>query len=169
MIALLGTACQLGAGGGGGGGAGTTTLTVAAVDNPQMVDLQKLAPEFTKQHPNIQVKFSILPENQLRQSVTQDIATNSGKFDLATIGTYEVPLWAANNWLENLSPRTSKDSSYDESDLIPGITKALTYKNNLYAVPFYGESSFLMYRKDLLQQAGFLLVALDLLGEHLRV
>src|SRR3979411_1657942 len=67
MAALLGTACSMGAGGGGGGGSGSTTLTVAAVDNPQMVDLQKLAPEFTKQHPNIQVKFVVLPENQLRQ------------------------------------------------------------------------------------------------------
>jgi len=154
MAALLGTACSMGAGGGGGGGGASVTLTVAAVDNPQMVDLQKLAPEFTKQHSNIQVKFVVLPENQLRQQVTQDIATNSGRYDLATIGTYEVPIWAKNNWLDNLSPRISKDSSYDESDLIPGISKALTYKNNLYAVPFYGESSFLMYRKDLLQQAG---------------
>src|SRR5207245_9276754 len=121
MAALLGRACSLGGGGGGGGDGASVTLTLAAVDNPQMVDLQKLAPEFTKQHSNIQVKFVVLPENQLRQQVTQDIATNSGRYDLATIGTYEVPIWAKNNWLENLSPRISKDSSYDESDLIPGI------------------------------------------------
>jgi polyol transport system substrate-binding protein len=153
LIAVLTAAgCSLGAGGGGGGGA--QTITLAAVDNPQMEDLQKMVPEFQSKHSDIQVKIVILPENQLRQQVTQDIATHSGRFDLATIGTYEVPLWAKNGWIEKLTPYVDKTSSYDASDLIPGVAKALTYKDSLYAVPFYGESSFLMYRKDLLQAAG---------------
>jgi sorbitol/mannitol transport system substrate-binding protein len=152
VAVLAAAACSPGAGGGGGGGA--QTITMAAVDNPQMEDLQKLVPEFQVQHPNIQVKIVILPENQLRQQVTQDIATHSGRFDLATIGTYEVPLWAKNGWIENLAPYIQKAGSYDAGDLVPGVAKALSYKDNLYAVPFYGESSFLMYRKDLLQQAG---------------
>ncbi|HVH65814.1 MAG TPA: sugar ABC transporter substrate-binding protein [Candidatus Acidoferrum sp.] len=151
ILALLGTAC--GAGGGGGGNA-QTKITVAAVGNPQMEDLQKLVPEFEKDHSNIQVNIVILPENQLRQQVTQDIATHSGRFDLSMIGTYEVPLWAQNGWIENLGPYVQKSSSYDVNDLVPGVSKALSYKGNLYAVPFYAESSFLMYRKDLLSQAG---------------
>src|SRR5947208_12790276 len=150
MLSLLATAC----GAGGGGNSSQATITVAAVGNPQMLDLQKLVPEFEKAHSDIQVKFVILPENQLRQQVTQDIATHSGRFDLATIGTYEVPLWAKNGWIQNLSSYIDKQPSYDASDLIPGVAKALTYKDNLYAAPFYGESSFLMYRKDLFQQAG---------------
>ena len=153
IAVLAGVACSPGAGGG-GGGTGQTTITMAAVDNPQMEDLQKLVPEFQAQHSNIQVKIVILPENQLRQQVTQDIATHSGRYDLATIGTYEVPLWAKNGWIENLGPYIQKNASYDPNDLIPGVAKALSYKDSLYAVPFYGESSFLMYRKDLLQQAG---------------
>jgi sorbitol/mannitol transport system substrate-binding protein len=153
--AITATACQAGAGGGGGGTGGTQTITVAAVDNPQMEDLQKLTPAvFEKDHPNIKVNFVILPENQLRQQVTQDIATHSGRFDMATIGTYEVPLWAKNGWITDLGPFMQKDSSYDSSDIIPGVGKALQYKGSYYAAPFYGESSFLMYRKDLFQQAG---------------
>src|SRR5690348_17601483 len=46
------------------------------------------------------------------------------------------------------------DSSYDSNDLIPGVKSALSYKNDLYAVPFYGESSMLMYRKDMLAAKG---------------
>src|SRR6266487_286205 len=154
IAVLAAAACSPGAGGGGGGGGAQTTITLAAVDNPQMEDLQKMVPEFQSKHSDIQVKIVILPENQLRQQVTQDIATHSGRFDLATIGTYEVPLWAKNGWIENLGPYIQKTASYDASDLIPGVAKALTYKDSLYAVPFYGESSFLMYRKDMLQQAG---------------
>ena len=108
MIAVVGAACS-GAGGGGGGSA--TTITVAAVDNPQMADLKQLLPEFTSSHSNIKVNIVTLPEDQLRQQVTQDVAANSGKFDLFTIGTYEVPLWAKKGWIENLSPYIAKDLS----------------------------------------------------------
>ena len=151
--ALLVGACSGGAGGGGGGGNGTT-ITLAAVDNPQMADLKQLVGNFQSSHSGITVNIVTLPEDQLRQQVTQDVAANSGRYDLFTIGTYEVPLWAKKGWIENLSPYIAKDSSYDPNDLIPGIRTSLSYQNNLYAVPFYGESSMLMYRKDLLQAAG---------------
>ena len=150
LIALVGGACSTG----GGGGGGTTTVTVASVDNPSMADLNKLLPEFQKAHPNINVKIVTLPEDQVRQQVTQDVAAKSGRYDLFTIGTYEVPLWAKKGWLEDLAPFIAKDSSYAPDDLIPGVRSALSYKNDLYAVPFYGESSMLMYRKDMLDAKG---------------
>jgi sorbitol/mannitol transport system substrate-binding protein len=157
VVALAAGACT-GAGGGGGGGGGSgggqATITVATVANPQMQDIQKLSSVFEKDNPNIKVKFVILPENELRDRVTQDIATKGGQYDVVTIGTFEAPQWAKNGWIENLSPYTQKDSSYDVNDLIPAVAKALSYNNSLYAVPFYGESSFLMYRKDLFDQAG---------------
>src|SRR6202162_159801 len=152
VFALAAGACS--GAGGGGGGAGTTTITLAAVDNPQMADLKTLIPDFEKAHPNITVKIVTLPEDQLRQQVTTDVAAKSGRFDLFTEGTYEVPIWAKLGWIENLSPYIAKDSSYAPDDLIAGIKGALTYNNNLYAVPFYGESSMLMYRKDMLQAVG---------------
>jgi sorbitol/mannitol transport system substrate-binding protein len=151
-IAMVAGACS--GAGGGGGGAGTTTITLAAVDNPSMADLKTLLPEFTKANPTIKVNIVTLPEDQLRQQVTQDVAAKSGRYDLFTIGTYEVPLWAKKGWIENLSPFIAKNSAYDAADLIPGISGALSYKSNLYAVPFYGESSMLMYRKDLLAAKG---------------
>src|SRR5258708_10713511 len=151
MVAVVGGACS---GAGGGGGGGTTTITLAAVDNPSMADLKQLVPDFQASHSNITVKIVTLPEDVLRQQVTQDVAASSGRYDLFTIGTYEVPLWAKKGWIENLSPYIAKDPSYAPDDLLPGIRGALSYNSNLYAVPFYGESSMLMYRKDLLQAAG---------------
>src|ERR1700693_3169924 len=150
-IALVAGACS---GAGGGGGAGQTTITLAAVDNPSMADLKQLLPEFQSSHPTIKVNIVTLPEDQLRQQVTQDVAAKSGRYDLFTIGTYEVPLWAKKGWIENLSPYIAKDSSYAPADLNPGIKGALSYNSNRYAVPFYGESSMLMYRKDMLSAAG---------------
>jgi sorbitol/mannitol transport system substrate-binding protein len=151
LIALVGTACS---GAGGSNSGATTTLTVASVDNPSMTDLKKLLPDFYAAHSNIKVNIVTLPEDQVRQQVTTDVSTKSGRYDLFTIGTYEVPLWAKKGWLESLAPYIAKDSSYDQSDLIPGVRSALSYKDNLYAVPFYGESSMLMYRKDMLAAKG---------------
>src|SRR5881398_3359655 len=153
VLLLVGAACS----GAGGGGGTSQTITLAAVDNPQMADLKKLLSEFQKAHSDITVKIVTLPEDQLRQQVTQDVAANSGRYDLFTIGTYEVPLWAKEGWIENLSPYIAKDSTYAPDDLIPGIKTALSYQNNLYAVPFYGESSMLMYRKDMLSAKGITL------------
>src|SRR5437899_8768234 len=151
MVALVGAACS---GAGGGGGGGSKAITLAAVDNPQMAELKRLGGEFQKAHSNITVKIVTLPEDVLRQQVTQDVAASSGRYDLFTIGTYEVPLWAKKGWIENLSPYIAKDSSYAPDDLIPGIKGALSYNSNLYAVPFYGESSMLMYRTDMLAAKG---------------
>src|SRR5438309_5863892 len=152
VLALVASACS-GAGGGGGGG-GTSTVTLGSVDNPSMTDLKKLVPDFESAHPGIKVNIVTLPEDQIRQQVTQDVATQSGRFDLFTIGTYEVPLWAKLGWLQDLAPYRRNDSAYAPDDLIPGIKTAVSYQNDLYAVPFYGESSMLMYRKDLLAAKG---------------
>ncbi|WP_413990044.1 ABC transporter substrate-binding protein [Labrys okinawensis] len=126
------------------------TLTIATVNNGDMLRMQKLTDDFTKANPDIQLNWVTLEENALRDKVTQDIATKAGQFDILTIGTYEVPIWAKKGWLAPLD----FDKSYDVDDLLPPIRAGLSYDGKLYAAPFYGESSFTMYRKDLLEKAG---------------
>ncbi|MDJ0113176.1 extracellular solute-binding protein, partial [Rhodococcus erythropolis] len=86
--------------------------------------------------------------------ITASTATGGGEFDVVMISNYETPQWAANGWLTNLSEYADKTPGYDEDDFIPSIKTSLSYEDSMYAVPFYGESSFLMYRKDLFDQAG---------------
>lgn len=134
----------------GAGSAGATTLTIATVNNPDMIVMQKLSPEFTKET-GIKLDWVVLPENTLRQRVTTDIATHSGSFDIVTVGTYAVPQWAKNRWL---APLTKLPPSYDVDDIFPSVRAALSYKHTPYAVPFYAESSMTYYRKDLFKAAG---------------
>ncbi len=126
------------------------TLTIATVNNGDMIRMQKLSDDFTSKHPDIELKWVVLEENVLRQRVTTDIATRGGQYDVMTIGTYEVPIWAKQDWLVPLE----FDSSYDVDDLLPAIRAGLTVDGKLYAAPFYGESSMIMYRKDLFAKAG---------------
>lgn len=126
-------------------------LTIATVNNGDMITMQKLSSNFTAANPGIELEWLILEEGVLRQRVTQDIAAGGGQFDIMTIGAYEAPLWGKKNWL---TPLDDFGADYDYDDLVPSIRSALSVDGKLYAAPFYAESSFLMYRADLFQKAG---------------
>src|SRR5215207_998644 len=128
-----------------------TELVVATVNNGHMIEMQKLTPVFEKAHPHIKLKWVTLEEGTLRQRVTTDIATKGGQFDVMTIGMYETPIWAKKGWLNPIAT----DAAYDVDDLLPAMRSGLSYEGKLYAAPFYGESSMLMYRKDLADKVGF--------------
>ena len=134
-----------------GSAAAETTLTIATVNNGDMIRMQGLTEDFTAKHPDIKLEWVTLEENVLRQRVTQDIAAKGGQFDIMTIGTYEVPIWGRNGWLVSLN---DLPESWDADDLLPAIRSGLTVDGELYAAPFYGESSMVMYRTDLLAAAG---------------
>lgn len=140
-----------------------STITIATVNNPDMVTMQKLTPEFNKKYPDITVKWVTLPENELRQKITLDVASGAGSFDIATVGAYEVPIWAKNGWLDPLTPLFAKNAdiakAYNLNDILPSVRSALTIGGNLYAVPFYAESSMTFYNKDLFKAAGLTMPA----------
>jgi sorbitol/mannitol transport system substrate-binding protein len=139
----------------GAGSAEAATLTIATVNNPDMLIMQKLSPEFTKET-GIGLNWVVLDENTLRERVTTDIATKSGTFDVVTIGTFETPQWGKNGWLD---PIGDLGAAYDMNDIFPSVRAGLSYKGTLYAVPFYAESSMTYYRKDLFQAAGLTMPA----------
>ncbi|MBB2683756.1 UNVERIFIED_ORG: sorbitol/mannitol transport system substrate-binding protein [Rhizobium etli] len=125
-------------------------LTIATVNNGDMIIMQKLSPEWEKETGN-KVNWVVLEENVLRQKVTTDIATKSGQYDIITIGGYEAPIWGKQGWL---APVDDLGADYDYDDLLAPIKTGLTVDGKLYAVPFYTESSFTLYRKDLFDAAG---------------
>ncbi|MCP8894107.1 sugar ABC transporter substrate-binding protein [Shinella daejeonensis] len=127
------------------------TLTIATVNNGDMIRMQGLTDDFTTKNPDIQVEWVTLEENVLRERVTTDIATKGGQYDIVTIGNYEVPIWAKQGWLVALD---GLGDDYDVDDLLPAIRGGLSLDGKLYAAPFYGESAMIMYRKDLFEKAG---------------
>ena len=128
-----------------------TTLTIATVNNGDMIRMQGLTSDFTEKNPDIKLEWVTLEENILRERVTTDIATQGGQYDVLTIGTYEVPIWAKQQWLV---PLDDLGADYDAGDLLPAVREALSVDGTLYAAPFYGESAMVMYRTDLAEKAG---------------
>jgi sorbitol/mannitol transport system substrate-binding protein len=128
-----------------------TSVTIAAVNNPDMLELKKLSAKFLEQNPDISLNWVIVEENILRQRVTTDVSTGSGQFDLVFLGLYEAPIFAKRGWLQ---PIGELPADYDIEDVFKSLRDGLSYDGKLVALPFYGESSFLMYRKDLFEQKG---------------
>ncbi|SDL14458.1 sugar ABC transporter substrate-binding protein [Arthrobacter sp. ok362] len=150
-VALSASAC---AGAGGGNSADPNSINVLMVNNPQMEDLQRLtADNFTKET-GIRVNFTVLPENDVRAKISQEFSSQAGLYDVASLSNYEIPFYSANGWLAPLDA-LAKDPEFNQADILPAYTASLTGKDGkLYGEPFYGESSFLMYRKDIFAAKG---------------
>ncbi|WP_277591111.1 ABC transporter substrate-binding protein [Pseudomonas chlororaphis] len=133
---------------------GAQTVTIATVNNSDMIRMQKLSKAFESEHPDIKLNWVVLEENVLRQRLTTDIATQGGQFDVLTIGMYEAALWGAKGWLQ---PMQNLPAAYDLQDIFPSVREGLSAKGTLYALPFYAESSMTYYRTDLFKDAGLVM------------
>ncbi|MDC1169654.1 extracellular solute-binding protein, partial [bacterium] len=129
------------------GVANAEKLTIATVNNGDMIRMQGLTEDFTAKTGHT-VEWVTLEENVLRQRVTTDITTKGGAFDIMTIGMYETPIWGKNGWLV---PLDDLSAGYNVGDILPAMSGGLSYDGKLFAAPFYGESSMIMYRNDLMK------------------
>ncbi|HTJ70182.1 MAG TPA: sugar ABC transporter substrate-binding protein [Actinospica sp.] len=143
-----------------GSGGAAQTITVAVTANPLMTTIENLtAGGFEASHPGIKVKFVTYDENTERADVEKDVAAHGGQYDVVMIGPNDIASWASNGWIDALDSEVAADSSYDVGDLLPPIKDALSSKGKLYALPFYGESSFMMYNKKIFAADGLTMPA----------
>jgi sorbitol/mannitol transport system substrate-binding protein len=127
------------------------SINVLMVSNPHMVDLERLTAEYFTPETGIKVNFTALPENEVRQQISREFSQQSGNYDVASISNFEAPFYAKNGWLSQLDGDIAQDVDFNQDDVLPSIRQSLTGPDGkVYAEPFYGESSFLMYRKDVL-------------------
>ena len=149
-VAMVATGCS---GAGALFGSSDRQITVAMVSNSQMQDAVELSDQFTDET-GIDVKFVTLSENEARAKITASVATGGGEFDVVMISNYEAPMWGQYGWLVDLTPYMENTPGYDVDDFVPTLRSALSYDGQMYAAPFYGESSFLMYNKRMFAEKG---------------
>jgi len=137
-----------------GGGGGADTINVLMVNNSQMVDLQKLTADNFTAKTGIKVNFTVLPENDVRDKISQEFSSQAGQYDVATVSNFEIPIYARSKWIAPLSDYIAKDTAFDQDDILKPMTESMSKDGVVYGQPFYGESSFLMYRKDVLDSKG---------------
>src|SRR4051812_41507739 len=125
------------------------------VNNPQMIDLQKLTADHFTKDTGITVNFTVLPENDVRDKISQEFSSQAGQYDVASLSNFEIPIYARSKWIAPLDDYIAKDPGFDQADILDPMVQSLSGEDGkVYGEPFYGESSFLMYRKDVLATAG---------------
>ncbi|MFJ8715751.1 ABC transporter substrate-binding protein [Streptomyces violaceus] len=133
-------------------------LKVLAMDASQVQTLKKLTKEHFTAETGITVDYTLLPENEARERMNREFATQAGNYDVASLSAYEVPIYADNGWLAPLDSHVKADEDFDQGDVFPNLVSSLTGEDGkVYAEPFYGEGSFLMYRKDLFRKDGLVM------------
>jgi sorbitol/mannitol transport system substrate-binding protein len=141
--------------GGGSGDDGADSISVLMVNNPQMVDLQQLTADHFTAETGIKVNFTVLPENDVRDKISQEFSSQAGQYDVATLSNFEIPIYARSRWIAPLDEFIQGDPAFDQDDILePMVTSLSGDDGKVYGEPFYGESSFLMYRKDVLDGEG---------------
>jgi sorbitol/mannitol transport system substrate-binding protein len=143
-----------GAGGSSGGGGDNKQVNVLMVNNPQMKDLQKLTKDNFTKKTGIKVNYTVLPENEVRAKMGQEFSSQAGQYDVASLSNYEIPTYAKNGWLSSMDKGVVDSKGFDQDDILAPMAESLTYDGKVYGEPFYGEGSFLMYRKDVFKKAG---------------
>jgi sorbitol/mannitol transport system substrate-binding protein len=154
-IAVTTAGCSAGWGGAGIGGGGEDSINVLMVNNPQMVDLQQLTTEHFTAETGITVNYTVLPENDVRDKISQEFSSQAGQYDVASLSNFEIPIYARSGWIASMDEFIDADADFDQDDVLaPMVTSLSGEDGQVYGQPFYGESSFLMYRADVLEQAG---------------
>jgi sorbitol/mannitol transport system substrate-binding protein len=153
LATVLLTACGTGGLGAGGTSAGEHSITVLMVNNPQMLELQELTAEHFTKKTGIEVNFVVKVEQDMRDTASTEFANQSGIYDVATLSNFEIPYYAEAGWISDMES-IANDPEFDQDDILPPMTEALSANGKVYGQPFYGESSFLMYRKDLFEKHG---------------
>ena len=129
-------------------------LSVLMEGHPTSDAVQKLLPEF-KAATGIDVALEIVPEQDITAKILLEFSSKSGRYDVVETNIIYVPGFVASKFIVPLDESLAKHTQYfDRADFVPGYFDTNIADGKIYGLPVYGESTFLMYRKDLFQEYG---------------
>lgn len=123
-------------------------LEVGLIQNGNEQTFVDLAPELFTAETGIEVNFTYVDQAELLDNA------NAGQYDVIYLGALDVQLQAAQGLLYDLDGFAAETPEYDVDDLYESVITDLSVDGRWYAAPVYTESSFLVYRADLLEEAG---------------
>lgn len=107
--------------------------------------------EWNAEHPNEQVTLHELPASAEDQwtRIVENARAESGEFTVMAVDVAWLTEFAANGWLHQLPA-----DQFPTTGILPLAVEAATHSGVLYAVPASLDVGVLLYRKDLLDEAG---------------
>jgi ABC-type glycerol-3-phosphate transport system substrate-binding protein len=145
-------------------------ITVAVIPASYFDNLIALAPQF-EALTGVRVRFDKVPPGQIRQKALLDLSSKTGTYATHAADPMYYPLYASNNWVDPLD-RYLNDASLTDAawfrydDILKAWREADSVAGKPYGIPYDGEVTVQVYRKDLYDAKG--LKAADTFDEYLK-
>jgi ABC-type glycerol-3-phosphate transport system substrate-binding protein len=134
------------------------SITVAVIPASYFDNLISIASQF-QELTGINVRFEKIPPAQIRQKCVIDLTSKTGTYATHAADPMYYALYAANKWAEPLDRYLNDASLTDKAwfnfdDIIPAWRGADSVDGKLYGIPYDGEVTIQVYRKDLYEAKG---------------
>jgi ABC-type glycerol-3-phosphate transport system substrate-binding protein len=133
-------------------------INVAVIPAGYFDALIALTPQF-QALTGITVGFEKVPPGQIRQKAILDLSSKGTAYATHAADPMYYDLYVSNKWVEPIErylsdPKLTDAAWYQADDIIPAWRGANSVQGRLYGVPFDGESTLQIYRKDLYDAKG---------------
>jgi multiple sugar transport system substrate-binding protein len=146
------------------------SITVAVIPASYFENLIAIAPTF-QALTGVNVRFEKVPPGQIRQKAMLDLSSKTGTYATSATDPMYYPLYVSNKWIDPIDHYLADSALtdpkwFDNDDIFKAWRDANSYEGKPYAVPYDGEVTVQVYRKDLYDAKG--LKAADTLDEFLK-
>ena len=143
-------------------------ITVAVIPASYFDNLIAIAPQF-EALTGVKVRFDKVPPGQIRQKSLLDLSSKTATYATHAADPMYFPLYASNKWVDPLDRYLSDASLTDNAwfryeDILKAWRDADSYEGKPYGIPYDGEVTVQVYRKDLYDAKG--LKAADTFEEY---
>ena len=131
-----------------------TTLRIFTGGQQRPDVMRKIADEYQKRNPNVKVEVEVggATSEAQQQYLSTVLSAKDSVLDVILIDVIRPAQWAAQGWAEPLDAYLGAD----KAKILPTYLKAYADANQvggkLIALPYFADSQFLYYRKDLLDK-----------------
>ena len=133
-------------------------ITVAVIPAGYFNNLIDVAGAF-EDLSGVKVRFEKIPPGQIRQKILLDLSSKTGTYATHAADPMYYPLYVTNKWVEPLDAylddaKISDPGWFDYDDILEGWRSACSIEGKPYGIPFDGEATVQVYRKDVYEKAG---------------
>src|SRR4030095_5899522 len=131
-----------------------TTLRIFTGGQQRPDVMRKIADEYQKKNPSVKVEIEVggATSEAQQQYLSTVLSSKDSVLDVILIDVIRPAQWAAQGWAEPLDGYLGADKAKMMPTYLKAYTDANTINGKLISLPYFADSQFLYYRKDLLEK-----------------
>jgi len=131
-----------------------TTLRIFTGGQQRPDVMRKIADEYQKRNANVKVDIEVggATSEAQQQYLSTVLSSKDSVLDLVLIDVIRPAQWAAQGWAEPLDGYLGADKAKVMSGYLKAYAEANQVGGKLIALPYFADSQFLYFRKDLLDK-----------------